>query len=190
LLTASTIFASLGASRLVALIDAWVMPEARAEAARLRAEGIGMAIHVNVASLDLGALSALEGEGGPVALEFSELAATRDPETTLRFCEAARQLGFAVGIDRFGSGPVRLREVARLPLDFVKLDPGPLGSGGVVAAVAVARSLHWRVIASGVGNRRQLRELAEADVDYAQGYHVGPPMTIADLVGWARELAC
>jgi predicted signal transduction protein with EAL and GGDEF domain len=188
LLTAATIFASLGASRLVSLIDAWVMAEARAEAARLREQGLGIAIHVNVASLDTAALAGLESDGGPVSLEFSEAAAVRDLSATLEFCAAARELGFEVGIDRFGSTPVRLREVARLPLHFVKLDPALLGTAALSGTVAFARSFGWKTLISGVRNAQQLSELAKAGVDYAQGYHVAAPMTVADLVGWAEAL--
>lgn len=188
LLSASTIFASLGASRVVEQIDAWVLAEAQEESARLRAQGLDVAVHVNLASLDTTALVRLDNARGKMILEFSEPAAVRDIDATVAFCKAAHGMGFEVGIDHFGSTPVRLREIARLPLDFVKVDATLLEMPAFTAAVALANSLGWRTLASGVGSARQLRQLADVGVDCVQGYHLGPPMTAADFVGWAETV--
>jgi diguanylate cyclase (GGDEF)-like protein len=188
LLTASMIFASLGASRLVELIDAWVIAEARAEAARFAAAGLPVVVHVNVASADQRVLATV-GDGENVAIEVGETMVTKNLDASVAFFDAARERGFQVGIDQFGSSPLRLRDLARYNVDFVKIDPSMLGAQGITAAVGVTRAFGWKAIATGVPDVHHLRELAVAGIAQAQGYRIGAPMTAGDFISWGLEAA-
>ncbi|HYZ15526.1 MAG TPA: EAL domain-containing protein, partial [Candidatus Acidoferrum sp.] len=128
------------------------------------------------------------GEGGRVILEFSESAAMRDVDGAVAFCNAAHGEGIEVGIDRFGSSPLRLREIAQLPLDFVKLDATLLEMPAFAAAAALGSSFGWRTLASRVSSAQQLRAIEGVGIDWVQGYHLGPPMTVADFLGWAETI--
>jgi EAL domain-containing protein (putative c-di-GMP-specific phosphodiesterase class I) len=168
-----------------AALDAWAIAEARADGDRLHDASVAVAVQVNLASLAIEPLR-LGPNSVPIALAFSERLALRDPSATTAFCEAARALRFDVGLAGLGASAVRLDTLARLPLDFVTLDPVLLEDAALRAVVSFGRSLGWRLIATGIVNARQLHAARQAGVELALGRYVGTPMIVADLIAWAH----
>jgi len=117
--------------------------------------------------------SALVEESGPVT-------------DTLRALDAQ---GVRLVLDDFGTGYSSLGYLNRFPLDGLKIDRSfvtTLGERGersaiVSAIIGMAHAMSLRVIAEGVENEAQLRELQRLGCDYAQGYFFNHPLTAPQL---------
>lgn len=100
-----------------------------------------------------------------------------------------KDLGVLLSIDDFGTGYSSLTYLKHLPVDslkidrsFVKdLDSNPDDRAIVTAIVAMARSLHIRVVAEGIETEAQHQILQELGCDYLQGFHFGIPMNRAEF---------
>jgi len=101
-------------------------------------------------------------------------------------CHAA---GMQVALDDFGTGYSNLGPVLTLEFDRIKLDQGftraldgPRGTGLVRAIVAMAKALDCEMIAEGVETQSQLDALREMGCDYAQGWLVGKPISLQEVL--------
>jgi EAL domain-containing protein (putative c-di-GMP-specific phosphodiesterase class I) len=88
-----------------------------------------------------------------------------------------RDLGVLVALDDFGSGYSSLGQLARLPVDILKIDRAFTANLDAVAGravmdgiVALARSLGLLTVAEGIEEMGQAAELATIGIDFAQGY--------------------
>jgi diguanylate cyclase (GGDEF)-like protein len=170
-----------------------------AEAARRAAEwGVTVTVNVSARQLrDPGFAAALEDvlamTGAPperLRLEVTEAAVSEDPETTLRTLHDARhRLGVHAYLDDFGAGTSSLRFLHRFPGDALKIDRGLVaamledrGALEIVRAVTgLAGSLGMEVIAEGVETAAHLEQLKRLGCQYAQGIHLGPPLTVEEV---------
>lgn len=67
--------------------------------------------------------------------------------------------------------------------DFIRgVAASPTDQLVVEAIVGIARGMGKKTIAEFVTNDERLRLLEKAGVDYAQGYHVGKPQPLHDLL--------
>jgi diguanylate cyclase (GGDEF)-like protein len=95
------------------------------------------------------------------------------------------ELGVTISIDDFGTGYSSLGRLRSLPVDKVKIDrsfidglgKGPDAEMLVCAILTLGRSLGVKVTAEGVENPEQLAFLTTQGCDYAQGYHLSPPIS-------------
>ena len=161
--------------------------------------GSGLVVGVNVShrqlsepnfAVDLAAV--LESSGldpRALRLEVREHDLANDPEHTRRtLAHVLDTLGVRWQIDDFGTGASSLRLLYRFPGDAVKIF-GPLVSGMghdggsfeiVRAIVDLAHNLGLEVIAEGVETADQLDHLRILGCEFAQGYHVAPPLAAGD----------
>jgi EAL domain-containing protein (putative c-di-GMP-specific phosphodiesterase class I) len=61
----------------------------------------------------------------------------------------------------------------------------PLDRATVEVILGLARSLGLKAVAEGVETAEQLDLLTELGCDQAQGYFVGVPMSVDDLIQWS-----
>ncbi|MGA9423075.1 MAG: EAL domain-containing protein, partial [Rhodanobacteraceae bacterium] len=101
-------------------------------------------------------------------------------------CHAA---GVEVALDDFGTGWSNLAPLLALEFDQIKLDRGfvqaldrPRGLAVVKAMLELASALGCDVIAEGVETQAQLDTLAELGCRYAQGWLLGMPLAVADVL--------
>jgi diguanylate cyclase (GGDEF)-like protein/PAS domain S-box-containing protein len=95
-----------------------------------------------------------------------------------------KDLGVKLAIDDFGTGYSSLTHLKHLPVDTIKVDRSFVTDivsntddrAIVSAIVAMARSLHLKVVAEGVETEQQHRLLQELGCDTMQGYYFGKPM--------------
>jgi EAL domain-containing protein (putative c-di-GMP-specific phosphodiesterase class I) len=94
-----------------------------------------------------------------------------------------KKLGTRLAIDDFGVGYSSLNYLRRFPADYLKIDRSFVAEiedartfGVIKAAIEVGHVLGMQVIAEGVETEDQLRLVARAKCDFAQGYLFYKPM--------------
>ena len=133
---------------------------------------------------------ALREEGADPAnliLEVSEQVAVSDLKRARAFAERVAELGCGFALDNFGSGFGSFFYLKHLPVDHIKID-GDLIRGLsssrvdreiVSSIVDVARSLDRETVGERVNDERTLVLMKQLGVDYAQGFHLGPPTPVS-----------
>jgi EAL domain-containing protein (putative c-di-GMP-specific phosphodiesterase class I)/GGDEF domain-containing protein len=160
----------------------------------------GLRVSLNITAADLGdsdfadrfAAMAKQARVDPdrLTLELTEQAMLSDPASAAAQLAQIRALGAAIAIDDFGTGYSSLSLLARLPIDYLKIDSGFTrtidGSDRdrivVRAIVDLARALGLLVVAEGVENERQLARLKEIGVATWQGFLKSGPVPGEELV--------
>jgi diguanylate cyclase (GGDEF)-like protein/PAS domain S-box-containing protein len=98
-------------------------------------------------------------------------------------------LGVSLSIDDFGTGYSSLAYLRSLPVDAIKIDgsfvrhiPGDANDMAIVSAiVAMAHSLHLKVVAEGVESREQYEALRGIGCDEYQGFLESAALGAAEL---------
>jgi len=124
-----------------------------------------------------------------LTLELTEQAMLSEPANAAAQLSQIRALGSAIAIDDFGTGYSSLSLLARLPIDYLKIDSGFTRSldGSdrdrivVRAIVDLARALGLLVVAEGIENEAQLARLAELGVATWQGFLKSGPVPGSEL---------
>ncbi|HVV24316.1 MAG TPA: EAL domain-containing protein [Pseudonocardiaceae bacterium] len=187
-------------SDLINLVGAHMLRTATQEMVALRDKDPGLRLAVNLSARQLDdprlvpdVQRALDATGLPASalcMEITESAVMRDPSAAGRTLAALRELGANLAIDDFGTGYSSLAQLLRLPLDTLKIDQSFTAGLAtsketeaiVTSIIAMAHAVDLNVIAEGVEEPNQLEILRSLDCDQAQGYHLGRPMAVADLL--------
>ncbi len=122
-------------------------------------------------------------------LELTEGALVDDPERAERTLTELKELGVYLSVDDFGTGYSSLSYLHRYPIDAVKIDRSFINtitedenSRAIVSAIiSMARSLNMTVVAEGVETPEQLKFLASAGCDDAQGFYLSRPIDPSDF---------
>jgi len=131
---------------------------------------------------------------GRLTLELTEQAMLSDPASAAAQLAQIRDLGCAIAIDDFGTGYSSLSLLARLPIDYLKIDSGFTrtidGSDRdrivVRAIVDLARALGLLVVAEGIEHEAQLSRLKDLGVATWQGFLKSGPVPGDELVALLR----
>jgi PAS domain S-box-containing protein len=179
---------------LIREIDRWVI----GQGAALAAEGHPIEINLSAESLgdpDLYSVveRELEAHGTDPSLivfELTETALLREEEAACTFIERVEKLGCKLALDDFGTGYGGFTYLKRLPVHYLKIDiefvrdlPLNTSSQHVVrAVVSLAHSFGQQTVAEGVEDDATLEFLRELGVDFAQGYGIGRPAPVRDVL--------
>ncbi|MEA1891411.1 MAG: EAL domain-containing protein [Campylobacterota bacterium] len=117
-------------------------------------------------------------------LEVTEGQVMTNPKEAIKILKKISNLGIDLAIDDFGTGYSSLAYLKRLPIDKLKIDqafvrdlPDDEEDSGITRAViALAKSLHLRVIAEGVETKEQKDFLVENGCENIQGYFYSKPV--------------
>jgi diguanylate cyclase (GGDEF)-like protein/PAS domain S-box-containing protein len=191
----------VAASDLALEVDRWVLKEAVATLLRWQRADLPRArvsINVSAAMLTGGALAAsvesVLAETGldPTLLEIEVLEniLIEDPDHAEAELAAVGALGVGVALDDFGTGYASMGYLKRFAFDYLKIDRGFIAGltthaddlAIVRATILMAHHLGIRVVAEGVEEDAQIRQLAVLGCDLLQGYRIGKPMPAADFV--------
>ncbi len=169
------------------------------EAGQWPAELADLRLSLNITAADLADLNfasrvarmaAEEGVAqSRLTLELTEQAMLSDPASAAAQLAQLRAGGSSIAIDDFGTGYSSLSLLARLPIDYLKIDSGftrtVTGTERdriVVRAIAdLAKALGLVVIAEGIENEAQLARLSELGVGVWQGFLRSEPVVGAAL---------
>jgi len=145
-------------------------------------------------------LQTLRGANVPphlISIEITESIAMTDFETTVQRLGVLREAGVRVAIDDFGIGFSNLSQLARLPLDELKIDRSlisDIGRSGkseaiIRAIIGMTSALGYRTIAEGIETTEQQAFLAKLGCDCLQGYLFGRPMAAQAFEQWQAQHA-
>ncbi|MBE8524888.1 EAL domain-containing protein [Amycolatopsis sp. H6(2020)] len=170
-------------------------------AARRARQGLDLTLKVNLSTRQLDdphlvpavqdALAATGLPAGALCLEVTESALMRDQEAAGEVLASLRSLGVLLAIDDFGTGYSSLAQLRRLTLDTLKIDRSFItgiaesrdAEAIVTSIIAMAHAVDLTVIAEGVESAEQVELLRALGCDQAQGYHLGRPVSAAELFG-------
>jgi EAL domain-containing protein (putative c-di-GMP-specific phosphodiesterase class I) len=123
-------------------------------------------------------------------LEITETSLMSDVEANLKVLRRLAELGLRVAVDDFGTGYSSLAQLSRMPVDVLKIDrafvdgidKSPESRSIARAIIGLGRSLGLKLVAEGVENSAQQRELCGYGCDYIQGYYFHRPLEEATFI--------
>jgi len=191
-------------SGLIVPLGRWVMLDVLQQIAKWRDKGLNMRVAVNLSARQLAdqtlfsdlrqALNDLHFEYSPIDVELTESCLIENEEVALAVIEQFSSLGAQVHLDDFGTGYSSLSQLARIPIDAIKLDQSfvrdvhkqSVSQSLVRAIVAVAQALNLQVIAEGVESAKEDAFLTKNGVNERQGFLFAKPMPAAAFERWYK----
>jgi EAL domain-containing protein (putative c-di-GMP-specific phosphodiesterase class I) len=132
-----------------------------------------------------------------IQLELTETAvfAVADPGRVNEALSQLADMGIVIALDDFGTGYSSLSRLRDLPIHKVKIDKSfvshmdkrPQDALIVRSVIALAKSLHLRVVAEGVESEVVWRRLSDLGCDLAQGHYLSKPLPPGELIAWVRQ---
>jgi len=192
-------------SGLIVPLGRWVMLDVVRQVAKWRDKGINLRVAVNVSARQLAdqtifsdlkqALKDLDFEYCPIDVELSESCLIENEELALSVIQQFSKLGAQIHLDDFGTGYSSLSQLARFPIDAIKLDQSfvrdihkqSISQSLVRAIVAVAQALNLQVIAEGVESAKEDAFLTKNGVNERQGFLFAKPMPAAAFERWLKR---
>ena len=184
---------------LILAIDRWVVAHAIREFARWLARDPERAVEVNLSGTSMGdatlptmlaeALAASGVDPRQLIFEVTETATIANMDDAKAFTSSISRLGCQFALDDFGTGFGSFYYLKHLPVDYLKIDGdfiSDLPDGAtdqliVKSIVEIAQGTGKRTIAEFVSDAQILRHVHELGVNYAQGYHIGPPAPVSEI---------
>ncbi len=128
-----------------------------------------------------------------IVFEITETGSMYNFETTLEFVNRMRAFGPRFALDDFGVGLSSLGYLRQLDIDFLKIDGSlvrevgsdPIKTTMVSAIKAMADALEVRTIAEHIDDELELATLKGIGIDHVQGYFLGHPAPINQVLGIA-----
>jgi diguanylate cyclase (GGDEF)-like protein/PAS domain S-box-containing protein len=119
-----------------------------------------------------------------LVLEITESELMANIERAVQSLETLKALGVRIALDDFGTGYSSLSQLARLPIDIVKVErdfSGGLGdpqthSALVQAVMEIAHSMHLTTVAERIETHDQLHELQGLACPLGQGFLFSHPL--------------
>ena len=119
-------------------------------------------------------------------LEITETALMDSPRDAAKLLGELREFGAKIYLDDFGCGYSSLSHLHKLPVDALKIDRSFVASlllpdrpAIVESILALARTLNTSVVAEGIEEEKQARELVRLGCTHAQGYLFSRPLSIS-----------
>ncbi len=125
-----------------------------------------------------------------LCFEITETSAVRNLESAQRCIKRLRKLGCRLALDDFGTGYCSFAYLKDLPVQYVKIDgvfvrdilENPLSEAIVASLTKIAKVMRAATVAEHVENDLVLQRLRQYDVDFGQGFGIGKPVPLADVL--------
>jgi len=192
-------------SGLIKALTVWVLHHALEECQRYIKTGHDIRVSINLSmrnltDLDfadeiLHILNQYEVSAGRLKLEITETSLMEDPATVIKALNRLNAMGLRISIDDFGIGYSSLTYLQQLPVNELKIDKSfglslvnDSNSAVIVrSTIDLAHKLGLRVVAEGVESQETLDLLQHLGCDAVQGFHLGRPMPMQEMLEWVAE---
>lgn len=198
LLTAGSFINVAEESGIVVDLGRWVLGVATKQASQWLSQGHDIVIRVNLSARQVRPALVTEVEEAlrlaglspdRLCLELTETAIMDDIEESELILARLHDLGVKLAIDDFGTGFSSLAYLKRLPVDILKIDRSFVDGVGVdpddtsivESVIGLARTLNLEVVAEGIEDPTQVRELVQLGCDRGQGFHLARPAPAEEL---------
>ncbi len=188
---------------LIKPITFWVIRQAAKQCSKWHADGINVAVSINLSARIFsapelpeqlfGILQDYDLDPKWIKLEITESAAMANPEKALPIITRFSKQGFQISIDDFGTGYSSLSYLARLPIDELKIDRSFIldkeeNSQIIIQTVIeLAHSLKFYVVAEGIEDQETMKMLLERGCDAVQGYYICRPNESSVIETWHKD---
>jgi EAL domain-containing protein (putative c-di-GMP-specific phosphodiesterase class I) len=133
-------------------------------------------------------LAATGAEPSRLVLGVTEQVAATATDVTAEFAARLKGIGCRFALREFGHSFAALRQLKKLPIDYLKLDGGLIATLAdsrtdqlvLKAIVDIAQGIGVETVADFVSDEPTLAMLRQAGITHAQGYHVGPPRRVSE----------
>ncbi len=197
-------------SGLILELGHWVLEQVCRELAAMTARGYALPMAVNVSQVQFRSSEFVpqvtrllaQHDFAPelLRMEITESLATDDEAAMLEKIDQLAALGLSFSIDDFGIGYSNLSRLRRMPLKELKIDRSFIndlsheespdthttGNEIVRAMLMMASALSLDVVAEGVEETEQLEVLRRMGCSRVQGYLLGRPRPMAEVIGDAE----
>lgn len=187
--------------QMMADIDAWVLYHylETASANPKHIKQLGFA-HINLAGGTLNnpnfqkqlkkAIARFDFPWNKLELEITETTAVGNFGQARRFIEYCRNKGIGFALDDFGTGMASFDYLKNLPFDVVKIDGSfvrnlhndPADQAMISYTHEICKMRNQKTIAEYVETQQDVDKLADIGIDYGQGYFLGRPLPLDELL--------
>ncbi|MDO4188763.1 MAG: bifunctional diguanylate cyclase/phosphodiesterase [Lachnospiraceae bacterium] len=181
-------------SDMIIQIDDYVLRRVMTEFSDIVNDKKELSISVNVSAKNIGGESFVEKIKGildetqfcasNLEIEITEYCMADSIEVTIRNITELRNMGIQVALDDFGTGYTSLHNVAKLPINLLKVDKSLIDDiekneknrEFVHTVISMGHLMGCEVISEGVEEETQLDYLRNDGCDFVQGYVWGKPL--------------
>jgi diguanylate cyclase (GGDEF)-like protein/PAS domain S-box-containing protein len=125
-----------------------------------------------------------------VCFEVTETVAVKNLDSAINFIRTLKESGFRFALDDFGSGISSFGYLKNLPLDYLKIDgmfvknivEDPIDYAIVKSIKEIGHLMGMKTVAEYVENDEVKVMLTAIGIDYGQGYGLGKPKPLKDLI--------
>lgn len=193
-------------SDLIVSVGDWVIEEALRQMARWQADGLSLAVSVNIAARQLQKPDFVQKLRDLLAaypsippqwleLEVLETAALEDMIHISRIMMECQSMGVRFALDDFGTGYSSLTYFKRLPADTLKIDQSFVRDmindsedlAIVEAVIGLTEVFRRQAVAEGVETIEHGIMLLSMGCDFAQGYSIARPMPAEQVSSWVKK---
>ncbi|MBL1140507.1 MAG: PAS domain S-box protein [Proteobacteria bacterium] len=187
---------------LIEQLDSWVINEAFS----LLASNPNFLNRINFISINLSGqsltkdhflkliidkLKQFDIKGEKICFEITETAAISNLTTAIKFISSLKKMNCRFALDDFGSGLSSFGYLKNLPVDYLKIDgmfvkdivDDPIDRAMVKSINEIGQVMGMQTIAEFVENDMIKGMLKEIGVNYVQGYGIGKPVDLKELLG-------
>ena len=129
-------------------------------------------------------------DGGNICFEITETSAISNLSAAIRFIARLKALGCRFSLDDFGAGLSSFAYLKNLPVNYLKIDGmfikgianKPVDFAMVKSINEIGQVMGMQTIAEFVENESIKSKVAEIGINYAQGYGIGKPRALTELL--------
>ncbi len=130
---------------------------------------------------------------GKICLEITETVAISNLSAAIHFISTMKKAGCRFSLDDFGSGLSSFGYLKNLQVDYLKIDgmfvkdivDDPIDHAMVKSINEIAQVMELKTIAEFVENREIMNMLMDIGVDFCQGYYLGKPRLLEEILNEA-----
>ena len=132
--------------------------------------------------------------GSYITFEILESEKVSNFNLVNEFINEAKKHKVKIAIDDFGTGFSNYENILNLNIDYIKIDGSLIKKidediyfNLIKSIVLFSKQQDIKIVAEFVSDLKILRYVKNIEIDYSQGYHIGKPMSIEELIG---EISC